>query len=137
MTTHESPSFVPKVHPLSRMLEPEDPLELMATPAPGDPDVMVESIVQEFVWMGWSAEQLLEIFQNPMYPVLNQLREHLGDEVIRDKVQTIVERAGIFSFHETIADEPDSIADDEPELLELSTCRLEKSHGSVAPNETR
>jgi hypothetical protein len=137
MTTHESPSFVPKVHPLSRIVESEDPLELIATPMPGDPDFMVESIVQEFVWMGWSAEQLLELFQSPMYPVLNQLREHYGDEVIRDNVQRIVERAGVFSFHETIADEPDSMADDEPELLELSTCRLENGHGSLAPNERR
>jgi hypothetical protein len=113
------------------MVESEDPLELMATPAPGDPDVMVESIVQEFVWMGWSAEQLLELFQSPMYPVLNQLREYYGDEVIRQRVEGIVGRAGRLSFRETISDEPDSIADDEPELLQLSTCRLDHEHGPL------
>ncbi len=91
-------SLVPKVHPLSRTVESEDPMELMATPAPGDPDVMLESIVQEFAWMGWNAEQLLELFHSPMYPVLNQLREHYGDDVIREKVEAVVGRAGVLSF---------------------------------------
>jgi hypothetical protein len=107
--------WVAKVHPLSRAAEAEDPFELMAEPAPGVPSVMLECILQEFAWMGWSPEQLLALFHHPGYPVLCQLRECFGDEEIRRQVDSLVARWGVLRFRETIA-EPE----DEPELVQIT-----------------
>ena len=41
----ETERFVPKVHPATREIEAEDPMELMAEIAPGDPDVMLNCMV--------------------------------------------------------------------------------------------
>jgi hypothetical protein len=101
-------------------VEPADPMELMATPVQGDPEVMLQCIVQEFAWMGWNAEQLLELFGSPAYPVLNQLREHYGAEEVRQRIQALLGRSGVFRFRETIAPDPEPEEDDEPELIQLS-----------------
>jgi hypothetical protein len=111
--------FVPKVHPLSREVVPDDPLELMAQTVVGDPDVMLECILQEFVWMGWSEEQLLSLFHHPGYPVLCQLREFFGDAEVARRVSTLLARGGQWRFRETIA-EPDPEDHHGPELLQIT-----------------
>jgi hypothetical protein len=110
--------FVPKVHPLSRQAETDDPLELMAQPIAGDPQVMLEGLLQEFLWMGWGEAEMMRLFFDPGYPVLCQLREHFGDDAIRQQVRSLLSRTGVLSFRETLA-EPDS-DDDEPELVQLT-----------------
>lgn len=97
------PQWVEKIHPLSRQAEAEDPLELMAQPAVGDPDVMLECILQEFAWMGWNTEQLLALFHHPGYPVLMQLREFYGDDEVRRRVERLAQGWGQLRFRETIA----------------------------------
>src|SRR5262245_19305051 len=67
------PSLVPKVHPTSRPVEPDDPLTLHATTVAGDPELMLHCLVQEYAWMGWDAEQILSLFRDPFYPVLHGL----------------------------------------------------------------
>lgn len=113
-------SWVPKVHPLTRDVELEDPLELIATPVQGDPDVMVECIVQEFAWMGWDTEQLMNLFTSPAYPVLNQLLAYYGEAEIRRRIEAFLGRVGgVIRFRETIAPDPEPEAD-EPELIQLT-----------------
>lgn len=101
--------WVEKVHPLSRQATEEDPLELMAQPAVGDPDVMLECILQEFAWMGWSVEQLLSLFQHPGYPVLNQLREFYGEAEVRRRVETLAARWGQLRFRETVVEPEEDV----------------------------
>lgn len=108
--------FVPKVHPLDREPGPEDPLELFAEPVVGDPEVMLQCMVQEFVWLGWDSESLLSLFDSPMYPVLNQLREYFGDEGIRRRVAEIAGH-GSFRVTETMVEEDDEA---EPELYQIA-----------------
>ena len=104
--------FVPKIHPLERDLAPEDPLELIAEPVIGDPDVMLQCMVQEFAWLGWEVEPLLALFHSPMYPVLNQLRDYFGDAEIQTRVRAIVREGGI-RVTETITEDPDERLEDE------------------------
>jgi hypothetical protein len=112
-------NMVPKVHPLSRDAEADDPLELMADMAVGDPDVMLDCVLQEFAWMGFSAEQLLALFHHPGYPVLCELRGFLGEEVVRSRIEELVSRWGVLQFREVHA-EPDPDDDDAVELVQLS-----------------
>lgn len=119
--------WTPKVHPLSREMEADDPMELVAEPAPGDPNVMFECIVQEFAWMGWERDQILALFHDPNYPVLNQLRELFGENEIRSRLAGLTAAVGVMRVSETIDDEPDS---DEPELIQLHVRQSACSGGS-------
>lgn len=116
--------LVPKVHPLTRESTEEDPFALMAEPVPGDPQVMLECMLQEFAWLGYAPEQLLALFYDPGYPVLCQLREHFGDDVIREKVHAMAAAWGVLRFQETIA-EPEQA---EPELVQIT----DLTHGQRA-----
>jgi len=97
--------WVEKVHPLTRAVEPEDPLELMAEPISGDPAAMLDGLLQEFAWLGYSEEELLGLFHNPGYPLLCELRVHFGDDEVRRQVTELVAQWGTLRFHETIVEE--------------------------------
>ena len=75
------PAFAPKVHPMTRLAEAEDPMELMADAAPGDPDYMLDCMVSELAWTGMNAHEVLGLFFSPGYPVLQQLLEYHGVDV--------------------------------------------------------
>jgi hypothetical protein len=115
--------WVPKVHPLTREIEPDDPMELVATPAPGDPDEMLECLIQEFLWMGTSAEELMHLFRSPGYPVLQQLLALFGEEAIRARIETVLGDVGGVRFHAVVSDEVEAELEHEPELIPL-TLRL-------------
>jgi hypothetical protein len=99
-------------------------MELVATPVPGgDPDLMLECVVQEFAWMGCDAAALMGLFRSPAYPVLNQLLAHYGEEEVRRRVERFLGRLGGLRFRETIAEDPEP-EEDEPELIQLNIrCR--------------
>lgn len=78
--------FVPKVHPLTRAAEPDDPMELATHFTPGDPEMMLDCLIYEFMGLGYTGDQLMAMFHDPEYPVLNQLREHFGESEIRRRM---------------------------------------------------
>ena len=111
--------YVPKVHPATREMETDDPMELFATPALGDPEVMLDCIAQEFAGMGWAEEQLAALFHSPDYPVLMQLWELFGEAGVRRRLREILARQGTFQVRESFVDLPD--ADElEPELIQIA-----------------
>jgi len=122
MTT---PHFVPKVHPATREVESDDPLELVARPAPGNADVMLECIVQEFAGLGYDADELTALFSNPAYPVPNQLLHYYGPAEIRRRISELLGRSGVFHTREVIADDPEPEDDEESELIQLTVRRRE------------
>jgi hypothetical protein len=111
---HADDRWVPKVHPLDRPAEADDPYELHAEPVQGDPQVMLECMLQEFVWMGWSQAELLALFDDPQYPVLCQLRAHFGREQVHTQVAELLAQWGRLRFRETIV-EPEP----EPDLVQI------------------
>jgi hypothetical protein len=94
-------------------------MELVATPVQGDPQVMLECFVQEFAWMGWDTNQLMDLFRDPGYPVLNQLMEHYGEESIRRRIQSLL-GSTVFRFSERIVEEPEPEESHESEVIQLS-----------------
>jgi hypothetical protein len=117
--------WTPKIHPASRELGPEDPMELTASAVEGDPDVMLEAMVQEFLGMGWEVEPLLALFRSPGYPVLNALADHYGDE-LAVRVEKLASRMGVWRFRETFVEEPDDDALPEPVLYQISPLDVER-----------
>lgn len=116
-------SWVPKVHPLSREAETEDPMELVAGPVPGDPELMLECVVQEFAQIGLDAAQLVELFRSPAYPMLNALLDHYGEGEVRRRVAAVLARSGVFRVRATVAEDPEP-EPEEPELIPLSVSRV-------------
>lgn len=101
--------FVPKVHPLERNCEPEDPMELMGDVAPGDPSVMLDCVLQEFAWMGYDEEQLFDLFSHPGYPVLCALREEFGELELRTRIRALMDAWGRLQFRESILEDPPEV----------------------------
>ncbi len=110
--------LVPKVHPATRPAEPEDPLSLHAISLEGDPELMLQCVVQEYAWMGWDAEQILGLFRDPFYPALRELWDRYGEGNLRERIVALLHRTGIFHVQVTICEEPEP-SEQEGELLEL------------------
>lgn len=114
-------NWVPKIHPATRPVEEEDPMMLVAEAVAGDPIEMVDSFVQEFAWMGWSAEEIFHLFQSPAYPVLQQLMVYFGEEEIRRRIADRLARCGVLRFEETIVEDPEESDEDHgPPLVQIS-----------------
>lgn len=116
-------NWVPKVHPATREVLPEDPLTLHASAVPGDPAIMVKCIIQEYASIGWSGEQILALFRDPFFPALHAHWQALGNDRLRAQIGAILARSGVMRFTGTIHDEP------EPELVELGVRRPLKDQG--------
>jgi hypothetical protein len=110
--------FVPKVHPATRPVEPEDPLTLYATPVAGDPEVMLQCLVQEYAWLGWGLEQILGLFRDPCYPALHRLWQVYGEAGIRERIAPLLAQTGVFRFKETVREDPET-EEEMPDLIEL------------------
>jgi len=123
-----SERLIPKVHPATRPVEADDPFTLHATAVAGDPEVMLECVVQEYAWMGWDGEQVLGLFHSPFYPALNALLHHYGEDGVRRRVAAVLGRMGVFRFSGTVRDEPDR-DDEEPELIQVGLAGSLKSKG--------
>jgi hypothetical protein len=116
MTT---PHFVPKVHPATREVESDDPLELHATPLPGDPAVMLTCLVQEYARLGYGAEEMVALFHDPAYPALNALLDLYGEQGLGERVETVICQTGVLHFSGRVIDEPDPENADDAELIQL------------------
>jgi hypothetical protein len=127
MTLSET-RFVPKVHPASRPIEADDPFTLNATAVGGDPEVMLECLVQEYAWMGYEPKQVLGLFRDPDYPALNALRHYFSEDGLRSRVQVVLDRMGVFRVSGTVLDEPEP-TDEETELIQLSVAKAFTAKG--------
>ena len=83
-------------HPKNRPLTVDDPMEMMAAPADGDPWVMLDGIIEEYARMGWGPAQIKELFDNPFYHATHGLRRLLGDQVIEQRIEATLGRCGVF-----------------------------------------
>ena len=78
--------------------DPDDPMELVGAECDGDPDFMLECIVEEYARMGWEPERIVQLFASPHYPVLHGFWRTMGSGAIRRKVEATSRRCGVFRF---------------------------------------
>jgi glycosyltransferase involved in cell wall biosynthesis len=116
--TPETHSFVPKVHPATRAVEPDDPMTLHAAMVEGDPEVMLQCVVQEYAWMGWDTDKILTLFRDPFYPALHQLLRVYGETGIRERIGSLLGQMGVFRIEAVVSEEPEAI-ESEPDLIQL------------------
>jgi len=101
----EEINLVEKVHPATRELLPDDPLEMQAFEVPGDPELMLRFIVEEYARVGASVEDIVRLARDPFYQALHGLWLHFGEDAIRDRLAAIVRRCGVIriTMHERAA----------------------------------
>ena len=127
----EPSRFVPKVHPATRPAEADDPLSLHAVSLEGDPEQMLHCVVQEYAWMGWGGEQILNLFRDPFYPALRELWDRYGEANLRERIAALIQQTGVFHFRVTIREELEPESEKgEPELIELGIPAQWRAKGS-------
>jgi hypothetical protein len=97
-------NFVPKVHPATRPVEPDDPMNLFAVEVPGDPELMLRLLVEEYARMGWGLDALLGLFRDPFYVAAHGLWLHYGEEELRRRLAAMLSRVGVVRTRTTTRD---------------------------------
>jgi len=82
-------------HPKDRPAEPEDPFKMFAGGVEGDPGLMLDCLVEEYSRMGYDADDLIALFDNPEFLATHGLRNLFGPEETRERVQAVLARCGV------------------------------------------
>lgn len=82
-------------HPKDRPAEAADPFQLMADGVEGDPAVMFDCLVEEYSRLGYGADGLVGLFEDPMFLATHGLRGLFGAEETRRRVGEVLARCGI------------------------------------------
>ena len=99
-------------------LEYDDPMEFQAVQADGDPAFMIDCVTEEYARLGWSSQQILELFQSLDYPFLYRMLQALGPTAIRARIERVIARCGVFRVS-TLEAAPDP----ELELVHIAPLR--------------
>ncbi len=84
-----------KVHPATREILPDDPMEMHGFEVPGDPNLMLRLLVEEYARMGWGTEAILELASDPNYQAFHGLLQFFGEEELTAQIGQILARCGV------------------------------------------
>ncbi len=79
-----------------KVFESEDPMELVGVSfarRPGNEalDEMACSIVEEYMRMGWTGENILRLFRNPAFKLTHNILQQRGESYVRRLVDSVDE----------------------------------------------
>ncbi len=90
-----NPNATPKVHPATREILPDDPMEMHGFEVTGDPNLMLRLLVEEYARMGWGAEAILQLARDPNYQSFHGLLQFFGEEELTARIRQILTRCGV------------------------------------------
>ena len=96
---------IEREHPKNRPIEPEDPMVLNADAISGDPWLMLDGIVEEYARMGWSGDEIEQLFDQPFYQATHALKQNLGEVAVHARIRRTLSRCGLFCVQATYSDE--------------------------------
>lgn len=99
----------PKVHPATRAVEPEDPLNLHGVEVDGDPEIMLRMLVEEYARLGWGTEAIVQLAGDPFYVAFHGLVQYFGHEGLRSRVEAVLRRVGVTRVRMVEAPTPESL----------------------------
>jgi hypothetical protein len=97
---------VPKVHPASREVLPDDPMQMHGYEIPGDSELMLRMLVEEYARIGWGADAIMQLARDPNYTAFYGLRQSLGEDELRRRVGHIIARCGVIRIKATETEPP-------------------------------
>ncbi len=90
-----APLAVAKVHPASREMLLDDPLEMHAFEVSGEATLMLQLIVEDYARHGFGAEAILELARDPNYQALYGLWGLYGEDEFRRRVGETIAKCGV------------------------------------------
>ncbi len=78
--------------------DPEDPMDLVGMVLPGGPgqlEAMAETLVEEYVRLGWDEPRLMTLFVNPMFMATYRIYRQKGEEYVRDLIRKTCLKWGV------------------------------------------
>ncbi len=93
--THQNESLGGKIHPASREILPDDPMEMTGFQVPGDPQLMLRLLVEEYSRIGWDTQAIMRLARDPNYRGFHGLLQLYGEDALRDQVAEILSRTGV------------------------------------------
>jgi hypothetical protein len=93
--TETQVSAMPKVHPASRVILPDDPMEMHGFEVPGDADLMLQMIVEEYARIGWGLDDMMRLARDPNYTAFYGLSQTHGEIELRRRITEILARCGV------------------------------------------
>ena len=122
MSTFPTNDAVPKIHPATRSVEPDDPMNLHAVEISGDSDLMLRVLVEEYARMGWNVDAVMSLAVDPFYQGFHGLLQLHGEAELRRQVTEIMGRCGVIRITtKEAAPPPDQLV--ELEISELCEWR--------------
>ncbi len=92
----------------------DDPMQVRGDSVPGDQQVMLQCLIEEFARMGWNAHQIGLLFENKFFLASHGLAERLGQEAVRECIEQTLQRCGVFHFEMS-----ESTANQEPRICPI------------------
>ena len=102
-------NMVPKVHPATRAVEPEDPMNLHGIEVPGDPEIMMRMLVEDFARLGYGLQDLMGLARDPFYHALHGVWLMYGEDELRRRLTTILSRVGVMRVRTVCAPDAPSL----------------------------
>ena len=96
-----TPNAIPKVHPATREILPDDPMEMHGFEVPGDPGLMLRLLVEEYARIGWEAQAIMRLARDPNYQALFGLLRFFGEEELTARVSQTLARCGVIRVKTT------------------------------------
>ena len=127
--TNTNSGIGPKVHPTTREVLPDDPLAMHGFEIPGDPDLMLRLLVEEYARMGWGIDAIMQLARDPNYRAFHGLFQTYGEEELRRQIAETLSRCGVMRVR---TEEAKPIPDDLVQLHLPTTC---SSTRAVQPAE--
>ncbi len=85
----------PKTDPRVREMLLDDPLSLTGVEVPGDPDLMLRLLVEEYARMGCDVGGILALAEDPFYQAFHGLLLSYGKEELRRRIAEVLARVGV------------------------------------------
>ncbi|MCR4300074.1 MAG: hypothetical protein NUV51_00505 [Sulfuricaulis sp.] len=73
-------------------------MQMQAESVAGDQRVMLQCLIEEFARMGWNANQIARLFENPFFLASHGLAKQLGREAVHECIEQTLQRCGVFHF---------------------------------------
>ena len=101
-----------RTHPRDRDARGDDPLEISGIQVDGDPEVMLDCIVEEYARLGCDAADILRMFDDPFFQGPYGLTRAFGRDYVRLRVRGVLGRCGVLRVR--VVEAPPEDAESEP-----------------------
>ena len=81
------------IDPKDKEFDPDDPMELVGVEIPGgNADQVLDDLVQEYLFMGWTPTEIMCLFQSPHYTATHHIYRQKGPDYVKARIGQLAEQ---------------------------------------------